>query len=221
MTISHAKFHGKTWKAPPAEKPRFSLAKLNHQSAQVNTVTTAALNHIVDDPANLPAHQDVELGWRLGRNSTLFTTLHRVVPGPIDSSGHGVSFTGDLDWTRPISDLVSRFNQFADQQEASVPRSFYQPNYVEPPSLRERVITTTQGFLSGAAVGRATTTSERRRLQASQRLVAARQQYAHDEYLETGNTREILRAMQQSQAVAASALEHLAQHQGADKWWDV
>lgn len=197
------------------------MAKLNHQSAQVNTVTTTALNHIVDDPSTLPAYQDVQLSWRLNDNGTLFTTLHRVIPGPIDPSDHGVSFTGDLDWTRPITDLVSRFNQFADQQEAFIPRSFYQPNYVGPPSLRERVITTTsQGFPGGGAVGRATA-PERRRLQASQRLVAARQQYAHDKYLETGNTREILRAMEQSQAVAASALEHLAQHEGADEWWDI
>jgi hypothetical protein len=172
---------------------------------------------MVDDPANLPAYQDVELGWRLKENGTLYTTLHRVVPGPIDSVGHGVSFTENLDWTRPISDLVSRFYQFADQQDASVPRSFYQPNYVESPS-RERVIPT-QGF-PGGAVGRATT-SERRRLQASQMLIAARQQYAHEEYLETGNTRDILRAMEQSQAVAASALQHLAQQEGADEWWDV
>jgi len=193
------------------------LAKLNHQSAEVNTVTTAALNHMVDDPANLPVYQDVELVWRLKEHGTLYTTLHRVVPGPIDSAGHGLSFMENLDWTKPISDLVSRFYQFADQQEVSVPRSFYQPNYVESPS-QERV-NTTQGF-SGGAVGRATA-SERRRLQASQMLVTARQQYAHEEYLETGNTREILRAMEQSQAVAASALQHLAQQEGADKWWDI
>ena len=200
---------------------------MNHQSAEVNTVTTAALDHMVDDPAKLPVHQDVELGWRLEEHGTLFTTLHRVVPGAIDSAGHGVSFTGNLDWTKPITDLVSRFNQFADQHRAAVPRSFYQPNYVEstprwvPSQSRGRV--TTQGFLSGAAVGRATTSQlqERRRLQVSERLVEARQQYAHQHYLETGDTREVLKAMDQTQAVAASALQHLAQQEGEDEWWEV
>lgn len=198
------------------------MAKLNHRSAQVNTVTTAALNHIVDDPAKLASHQDVELGWRLGQDGTTFTTRHQVVPGPIDSAGHGVSFTEDLGWTTPINDLVSRLNHFADQQRAAVPRPFYQQTYVLPSApwlpSRSRGQVTTPRFLSGAVVGRATTSQlrERRRLQASERLVEARQQYAHQHYLETGDASEVLRAMDQTQAVAASALQHLAQQE--ERW---
>ncbi|KAK1831104.1 hypothetical protein QBC39DRAFT_97919 [Podospora conica] len=223
LTISYAKIQGRTQRAQTADRPRFSLAKLNHQLAQANTVTPAALNHIVD-PAKLYAHQNVELGWRLHESGTLFTTLHRVVPEPIDSAGHNISFTGNLEWTTPITDLVNRFSQFADQHETSIPRSLpNQPNYAE--SLLRRVgsqspesVTTPQGLLGGATVGRATA-SEQRRLQACQSLVEARQQYAHEKYLETGDTQEVLKTMQQSQVVAASAFQHYLHQEGADEWW--
>jgi len=225
-----------------AENVSNVLAHCYNQHTGINTVAPAALQHLFDaTKLSQWARQqnlDAELGWRLTRDGPLFTTTHRIIPEGMDTTGPGVTFFGNMAWTHPITAYVTRFHQYAAEQEAALSRSLSansaypnQQNHVQPPLQRIRDLNpavsrergAAQGLPSGT-VGRATMShsrlQDRRRLQVSQRLVRAQQQYAREEYLSTGNTSEILRAMEQSQRVGAAAFQQRALDEGADEWGD-
>lgn len=91
------------------------VSKLNNQQAGVNTVTPA--------PATLNAHQDVEPGWRREEDGILFTNPHRVTPKAIDSAGHGVSFTENLNQEMRKQWRARKKEEDAERQAAELQRA--------------------------------------------------------------------------------------------------
>jgi hypothetical protein len=174
----------------------------------------------------------VTISWRLepDGNGTLFETYHIATCGAPDRHP-GVFFSGNLDWAFRAANHIVEFNRDRDAVMAGLAFSSSPSSANYTPSQRGGTLATIPRSLGSgrgrtrlprhgsppsepaARVSREQQQQQDRRRAQTSRLVQICRRHADDVFRSTGDTTEVVRALELSRMVAVSELQRQQQQQ--------
>lgn len=235
--VEYAKIENTALDLQQARKAYRVAALCANYTSETNEVTPSALRLCFQSgstAASLSRWAEEErigvtIGWRPKPDGVLVETFHALRCGQASSGSHGIIFEGNIDHVLRATNHIEDFTRTMDAKLAAMATSpFRSSSRLSSSSVDERYSSLTPRSRSSSrarslsprvrdptsdsgAITRATRPTrhhDRRRIHAS-RLLETYKHYASGVYQATGDTTEVLRALELSRIVTASQLQNM------------